>query len=113
MGANDEVEAAIGAALEVITAFYGVRRKDIVSQRRSSLVHKARCMGMYLAKKTGADARAIGRRFGGRDYTIVEAVCRNMARMIADDRGQAALLRDLEVMHTAVIAKRRRPASIP
>lgn len=105
----DDVEAedAIDDVLDVITGFYGVRLIDVLSQRRSSQLHNARCMGMYLAQKAGAGARQIGRRFGGRDHTIVEAVCQNMAREATDNVLQAALVRDLEVMREAVAQKRR------
>lgn len=107
MGADDEAEGAIGDVLDAVTAFYSVALMDVLSGRRSSLVHHARCMGMYLAQKAGADAHAVGRRFGGRDPSIVEAVCRNMTRKVADDARHAALVRDLEKRREAASRRRR------
>jgi chromosomal replication initiation ATPase DnaA len=61
---------------------------------------------MYLAHTAGADSRQIGRRFGGRDHTIVEAVCRNMARISASDTHCRALVLRLEHLRREATQKR-------
>lgn len=100
MRVDNDSGDVIAKVMQTITEFYGVDSNDVVSQRRSALVHQARCMGMYLAKKNGADTHEIGRSFGRRDHTIVEAVCRNMVRKVAEDAQHAALVHDLESLRT-------------
>lgn len=103
MGRGD----AIGDALKVATAYYGVDPADVLSARRSARVHEARCMGMFLAQRAGADVHQIGRRFGGRDPSIVAAVCRNMFCKTASNRRLRVLARKLEVLRKAETSQRR------
>lgn len=87
----------IGGVLGEVSAFYGVSIADIVSGRRTRHILPARQAAMYLAcKLSEAQPQEIGKRFGGRDYTIVLMTCRAIGRLIADDARQAALFADLE-----------------
>lgn len=89
-------EDAIDDAIEVVTAFYGVSAEDVTSSRRQRDVHKARCVGMYLAARSGADIEEIGRRFGGRPPNTVLDVCRTFESQAEFDVMQLALLRELQ-----------------
>lgn len=86
----------IDLAISVAGSHFGVSMSDIRSQRRSRDVHAARTWGMYLAAATaGASFEEIGKRFGGRDYTIVRAVARGRAREVADNPASAELFEAL------------------
>jgi chromosomal replication initiation ATPase DnaA len=89
-------EEAIDDVIEVVVAFYGVSAEDVTSSRRQRQVHKARCVGMYLAARSGVDAQEIGRRFGGRDPTMVHDVCRTIASEAEFDIVQTELLSSLQ-----------------
>lgn len=104
-------EDAIDDAIEVVTAYFGVAAEDVTSTRRTQPVHRARCVGMYLALKSGVDVEEIGRRFGGRDRTVVVDFCRKIANQVSTDVRQAQLLSSLqqacaEAAHDAMGSRR-------
>jgi chromosomal replication initiation ATPase DnaA len=105
---DESKDDVIDDVLDVITAFYGVTLRDVLSARRSARVHTARCVGIYLAHKAGLDSHQIGQRFGGRDHTIIEAVCRNTADNASTDLHQRRLLRDLDAKRRETTARRDR-----
>lgn len=87
----------IGGVLGEVSAFYGVSVADIVSGRRTRHILPARQAAIYLARKLSeAQPQEIGKRFGGRDYTIVLMTCRAIGRLLDEDARQAALFADLE-----------------
>lgn len=90
----DDTNAA-KIAIAVVSKHFGVRGADIRSRRRSRQVHKARCIGMYLAFKTGAGAETIGRGFGGRDRNIVLDVCRDVESLASSDKRFAHMIDEL------------------
>lgn len=60
---------------------------DMVSERRTAQVVRARQIAMYLAKTlTPRSLPEIGRRFGGKDHTTVLHAVRKMAALIETDR---------------------------
>jgi chromosomal replication initiator protein len=99
-------EDAIDDAIEVVTAFYGVASEDVTSTRRTQPVHRARCVGMYLALKSGVDVEKIGRRFGGRDRTVVADFCRKIANEVSSDNRQARLVDSLQQACAEAAARR-------
>lgn len=107
---HDETEDAIDDVLDVITEFYGVSLEDVLSRRRSVRVHTARCVGIYLAHKAGADPFEIGQRFH-RDHAIIAAVCRNMSNKTLTDFHHRRLIRDLDVIRNLATRRRDRLAS--
>ena len=57
---------------DAVCTFYGVRRLDMVSQRRTEKVVRPRHIAMYLAREmTVRSFPEIGRAFGGRDHTTI------------------------------------------
>lgn len=102
---DDVTEDAIDDVLEIITEFYGVSLEDVLSPRRSAQVHTARCVGIYLAHKAGADPHEIGERFR-RNHAIIAVVCRNMSHKVSTDYHHRRLIRDLDVIRS--LATRRR-----
>ncbi len=58
---------------------------------------QARQVAMFLAReKTPHSLPAIGRCFGGRDHSTVMHACRQVERLIGEDRAFAADVRELE-----------------
>ena len=93
----------VDLAMHVAGQHFGVTVTDIRSQRRSRTVHTARTWGMYLAAaSTGASFEEIGKRFGGRDHTIVRAVARGRAREVADNPASAELFESLSMKFSLV-----------
>ena len=79
--------------LRIVNEHFGVSVADIRSQRRTATVHRARVWGMYLAcMTTPATHEEIGKRFGGRDQTIVRMAARACARAIACKASNAAIV---------------------
>ena len=57
---------------DAVCAFYGVKRLDMVSQRRTAKVVRPRHIAVYLAREmTVRTLPEIGRAFGGRDHTTI------------------------------------------
>jgi hypothetical protein len=99
-------EDEIDDVLKVVSSFFGVPRRAIQSLTRTQRVHRARCIGMYLAHCRGMDDREIGLRFGNRDYTIVRDVCRKFAHGLSFDAGEAKLIEDPQQACAAATRKR-------
>jgi chromosomal replication initiator protein len=102
MDEKDEIDDV----LEVVAGYYGVPRDVIRSASRAQDVHRARCIAMFLAHRIGSDARDIGQRLGGRDYTIVLDVCRKISSRVRCDADDAKLLRDLQLACEKATRKR-------
>ena len=100
----------VNEVLRVVSEHFGVSVADIRSQRRTREVHPARVWGMYLAcETTGSSFEEIGRKFGGRDYTIVRMAARACAREIAQSPESARLFNALR--HRANVRQRRNSQS--
>lgn len=70
----------------LVAHYYGVKRTEILSERRTAKVVKARQVAMYLTKKlTSRSLPEIGRRFGGRDHTTVLHAVRKIEGLVARD----------------------------
>jgi chromosomal replication initiator protein len=58
--------------LETVSKHFGLRRRDLVSRKRSRSISHPRQIGMYLARKlTPLSLQEIGAHFGGRDHSTV------------------------------------------
>lgn len=72
---------------------YGVKRFDILSQRRTANIVRPRQVAMYLTKQlTLRSLPDIGRRFGGRDHTTVLHAVKKMERLVATDAALASTI---------------------
>lgn len=72
---------------------YGVKRFDIISQRRTANIVRPRQVAMYLTKQlTLRSLPDIGRRFGGRDHTTVLHAVKKMERLVAVDAALASTI---------------------
>ena len=75
---------------------FGLKRDDLLSERRTRSVARPRQAAMWLAKHlTNRSLPDIGRRFGGRDHTTVLHAVRRIEALRATD---AQLARDLETL---------------
>jgi len=79
-------EPFISEIIDAAAAHFNVRKSDLLSARRTANLILPRHIGMYLAKTmTGRSMPDIGRRFGGRDHTVVIFAVKKLERLIASD----------------------------
>ena len=65
---------------------YGLKRRDLLTAKRTHNVAFPRQVAMYLSKTMlGKSLPDIGRRFGGRDHTTVLHAVRKIERMVQKD----------------------------
>ena len=73
-----------------VAEHYGLKKEDLLSERRTRSVARPRQTAMYLAKQlTTRSYPDIGRRFGGRDHTTVLHAVRRIEELKAQDPGIA------------------------
>ncbi len=85
----DEIQRAVAE-------HYGMKKDDLLSERRTRAVARPRQLAMYLCKQlTTRSYPDIGRRFGGRDHTTVLHAVRRIEALKAED---AALAKDAEIV---------------
>ena len=79
-----------------VAEHYGLKKEDLLSERRTRSVARPRQAAMYLAKQlTTRSYPDIGRRFGGRDHTTVLHAVRRIEELKAID---PALAQDVEAL---------------
>lgn len=105
MDGDDELDDII----EVVAGFYGVPCDAVKSASRAGRIHWARCVAMYIAHNRGMAAVDIGRRFGGRDYSVVLDVCRKISSLIKCNAAETKLLKELQGVCEETIRRRHRP----
>ena len=85
----DEIQRAVAE-------HYGLKKEDLLSERRTRSIARPRQAAMYLAKQlTTRSYPDIGRRFGGRDHTTVLHAVRRIEELKAID---PALAQDVEAL---------------
>ncbi len=79
-----------------VAEHYGLKKEDLLSERRTRVVARPRQTAMFLAKQlTTRSYPDIGRRFGGRDHTTVLHAVRRIEELRADD---PALTQDIDTL---------------
>ena len=79
-----------------VAEHYGLKKEDLLSERRTRSVARPRQTAMFLAKQlTTRSYPDIGRRFGGRDHTTVLHAVRRIEELKAQDPGIA---QDIETL---------------
>jgi chromosomal replication initiator protein len=79
-----------------VAEHYGLKKEDLLSERRTRSVARPRQTAMYLAKQlTTRSYPDIGRRFGGRDHTTVLHAVRRIEELKGADAGIA---QDIEIL---------------
>ncbi len=79
-----------------VAEHYGLKKDDLLSERRTRSVARPRQTAMYIAKQlTTRSYPDIGRRFGGRDHTTVLHAVRRIEELKATDAG---LTQDIEIL---------------
>ena len=69
----------------VVAGYYKKSLTDICSTTRKHAILRPRYVGMYLARKfTRHSYPEIGRRYGGKDHTVVLYGVRSIARLVGD-----------------------------
>lgn len=94
--AGGERRLTVDDIQKAVAEHYGLKKEDLLSERRNRSVARPRQAAMYLAKQlTTRSYPDIGRRFGGRDHTTVLHAVRKIEELKASDAGIAA---DLETL---------------
>ncbi|MDF1809662.1 MAG: chromosomal replication initiator protein DnaA [Phycisphaerales bacterium] len=80
-----------------ISAFYHIKRSDLLGKRRHKSVAHPRQIGMYLTRQnTKHSLEEIGAHFGGRDHTTVMHAVRSISKKCKDDAELLGQIRTLE-----------------
>jgi chromosomal replication initiator protein len=87
--------------LDIVAAYYGVSRDQILAKGRAQRLGAARSVSMYFCREiTGEPFIPLGKYFG-RDHSTVIFAWQKVGRFAADHPPQAALLRKLrEIIET-------------
>jgi hypothetical protein len=81
---------SIAKIVDVVCTRYGVSRLDIVSERRTKHIARARQIAIYLSRElTPHSYPAIARRFGGRDHTTALASVWRVEQLMEREDGFA------------------------
>ena len=88
---------SIDTIQEVVSQSFGVRLKDMVSDRRALRLARPRQVAMYLADElTLHSLPAIGRHFGGRDHTTVMHAIKVITHLCECDAAFAARVQNVK-----------------
>lgn len=88
---------SIEQIISEVSAFYHVKRVDLLGKRRHKSVAHPRQIGMYLARQhTKHSLEEVGAHFGGRDHTTVMHAVRTVSRKCKDDQELLSQIRLLE-----------------
>lgn len=80
-----------------VSAFYHIKRSDLLGKRRHKSVAHPRQIGMYLTRQnTNHSLEEIGAHFGGRDHTTVMHAVRSISKKCKDDHELLGQIRTLE-----------------
>tara|TARA_R110002073_G_scaffold118918_1_gene258440 strand:- start:311848 stop:313320 length:1473 start_codon:yes stop_codon:yes gene_type:complete len=99
--ASATTETSVGITIEriinEISAFYHIKRTDLLGKRRHKSIAHPRQIGMYLSRqKTNHSLEEVGAHFGGRDHTTVMHAVRTISRKCKDDPELIGQIRTIE-----------------
>lgn len=99
-----EVVGSVRQIINVVSEYYRIPQREIMSNRRTAPVVRARQIGMYLAKThTLRSLPEIGRVLGGKDHTTILHGVRKITQRMADDAELAKEIAEL----TELLSKRK------
>jgi chromosomal replication initiation ATPase DnaA len=82
--------------VRVVGDHFGVPDVDMRSSRRTTWLHRPRCIAVYLADRVSGSTRAeIGAAFG-RDPAVIAMYCKAIERELSESSERQRLLRGLE-----------------
>lgn len=91
-----EKRVSITDIINAVTGFYGVRRADLQSKKRSQSIALPRQVCMYLARNlTGLSLEEIGGHLGGRDHTTVMHACTKISELEKSDNSLGEQISEL------------------
>lgn len=94
---------------EVVSTFYGVRRLDMASKRRTAKDTLPRHIAMYLSRElTPHSLPEIGQRFGGRDHTSALWAIRKITALV--EAGDAPTIEAISAIRAALVVRRPQDA---
>ncbi len=90
-------DPSIDQIITVVSAFYQVKRTEMLGKRKHKSITLPRQIAMYLAREnTRHSLEEIGAQFGGRDHTTVMHAVRMIRKRCRDDDDLHAAVRTLE-----------------
>jgi chromosomal replication initiator protein len=89
-------EITVDKIMTASAHFFGLKRSDLASSRRSRSITFPRQVAMYLCRQlTTSSLYEIGRAFGKKDHTTVMHACRKIDGLITTDPAQGSLIQSL------------------
>lgn len=96
---KEEQPITIERIVQKVAAYFNVKTKEILSNRRTQKIVLPRQVAMYLAKKhTDTPLVEIGRRFGGKDHSTVIYAIKKVEQKLKKDPLFRDMLEELEKM---------------
>jgi chromosomal replication initiation ATPase DnaA len=87
---DDDALVDMGTIIRVTSTYYGISRNDILSDRRTARLARARQVAYFLCKNLSRRSfPEIGRKFGGRDHTTIIHGVRKIEREVRHDTALA------------------------
>ena len=88
---------SIDSIISEVSAFYHIKRTDLLGKRRHKSIAHPRQIGMYLARQqTKHSLEEVGAHFGGRDHTTVMHAVRTISRKCKEDQELLSQIRAIE-----------------
>jgi chromosomal replication initiator protein len=99
--ASSVASAGVGLSIDHIisevSAFYHIKRTDLLGKRRHKSIAHPRQIGMYLSRQqTKHSLEEVGAHFGGRDHTTVMHAVRTISRKCKEDQELLGQIRAIE-----------------
>jgi chromosomal replication initiation ATPase DnaA len=86
----DAAQVDMGTIIRVTSTYYGISRNDILSDRRTAHLARARQVAYFLCKNLSRRSfPEIGRKFGGRDHATIIHGVRKIERELRHDTALA------------------------
>lgn len=96
---NNPETLKVEAVKEIVSNYYQVQTKDLITQTRSNKVALARQVAMYLIRKTTQlSFNDIGGYFGARDHTTVMHACKKVVTLSKEDEDLLTSLKAIEAL---------------
>lgn len=87
---EEDAQVDMGTIIRVTSTYYGISRNDVLSDRRTARIARARQVAYFLCKNLSRRSfPEIGRKFGGRDHSTIIHGVRKIEREVRQDTALA------------------------
>ncbi len=95
----DDVTVQVGTIIQAVCNYYGIRRNEVMSGRKTATVVRYRHIAMYLSRKfTRLSLPQIGNAMGGFDHTTILHGIRKMEGLLKTDNRLALDIATIKAM---------------